>query len=76
MKRNSARRWLILPLGLLLATAAGYALLMGRAPGESPKSPDSRARVADVTSPHPVIREDSRARLREILREADTEPRR
>ena len=76
MKRNSARRWLILPLGLLLATAAGYALLMGGARGERPKSPDARARVADVASPHPVIREDSRARLREILREADTEPRR
>ena len=87
MKRNHATRWLILPLGLVLAVAAGYAVLMGWAPRTGEVVSDAEAQEAqevqeaqlgqpvDLASSHPVIREGSRERLREILREAGSEPR-
>ncbi len=77
MKRNHATRWLIPPLGIVLAAAAGYAVLMGWAPRTAEVGSDAEAqqgRHVNVASSHPVIREGSRERLREILREAGSEP--
>lgn len=61
MMRKFVKRWLVVPLGLGLAVAAGWVLLSN--PGGSPraKSPDS----------HAEIDPESREQLRQILRQAD-----
>lgn len=78
----SGARWLILPVGLLIAALAGYALLAGDAPSELEESVGSRLPTPPVASPPHVHRDpaptehqdydaQSREQLREILRQAD-----
>ena len=51
--------WLVVAIGLALAVAAGYALLT------SDPIPHAKPEAA----PHGDIRDDSRAKMRELLRE-------
>ena len=70
--------WMVVAFGLGIALLAAYALLTG-----SSKSPQERPVVSSTSAQEPSqvgsepplgeIREPSRARLREILREADRE---
>lgn len=57
------KRWLVLPIGLGVAAVAAYVLLMSPLPKASRPAPEpARGEIGD----------ESRAKLREILREADT----
>jgi hypothetical protein len=58
-------RWLVLPIGLGLAAAAAWLLLGGAL--LLPQAPPP-------TGPHDEIREESRAELRELLRDAEKSP--
>ena len=80
------RRWLLLPLALGVAALAAYAILSGppqnvaSPPPDEVVTPPPAKRVEDENvspSPtqHPEIREESRGKLREILREAKEETR-
>ena len=69
-------RWLLLPLGLGLAALAAYALLSSPpARVSSPPPPLSSRPEPGAGRPpppaHPEIREASREKLLDILREAD-----
>jgi hypothetical protein len=66
-------RWLLLPLALGVAMTALYALLTGPVRLESGPSPSA---VSTGGSAAAEIREPSRQRLREILREEDRKDRR
>ena len=61
------RRWLVLSLGIGIAAVAGYALLTGARP--------PHAGGHHAHGPHDEISEESRAQLREILREGSSEAR-
>ena len=63
-------RWWALPLGLAIAAGAVYALLSTRAPQETGIAVQ-REQAEPGESPHADIDEASKARLREILREAE-----
>ncbi len=60
------KRWLALSFGLAIAAVAGYALLSG-----APREQSAEATVA--ANGHAEIDEASRAKLQEILRQADEE---
>ena len=60
------RRWLVLPLGIGIAALAGYVLLTG---ANEPPAGGETTGAADA--PHDEIDEESRERLRAILRDAN-----
>ena len=65
-------RWLILILGLVVALVAGFALLQGFEANPR-KTPAETAAGAGPFEQHDEIDDDSRQRLREILRSAGDE---
>jgi MYXO-CTERM domain-containing protein len=73
------KRWLLLPLALAVAALAAYAILTGPRPGMSMPSREreaaaqsgEKARVSPVPVQHGEIRDPSREKLREILRDAE-----
>jgi hypothetical protein len=78
------KRWLTLPLALAVAAIAAYAILTGPRPGVSTSPRDrgtaqesqpsvEKKRVSPVPVQHGEIRDPSREKLREILRDAERE---
>jgi hypothetical protein len=68
------RRWLVLSLGLGIAAVAGYALLSSSPiPSARQQPAGAHGTHADRGASHDEIGQESRARLEEILRDANAE---
>lgn len=65
-------RWLILILGLAAALVAGFVLLQGSG-AKLPGGPPPLTEANSLSTEHDEIDEDSRKRLRDILRAARSE---
>ena len=73
VKRAGPRRWVVVSMGLAVATAAAWALLSSGVPRSALQDEGTAVRAPAAPVQHGEIDERSREALREILREADDE---